>query len=1060
MSGSPFLLVPWHEDFLSALAFRAAQDSGGRLERTAFIFPHARPMRYLSLALRDKARLSKALLMPRMYSLADLFAALAARSRRHPARQAGQLDRVALLLRCARAEAARSAPSFALDAPSFFPWGLKLDALFEECFNQCREPGNFLHVEGSVSPYAAMLLERLGAIFTCYERALAEKGWSSPGHDAFLAARGLDEFGGLPAGLLPDPGPGRAVYIAGFHLLTGAEEKVFKAAWQQGATVILHADPALAGAGGRPHWSCEALARWAAEWGTRIELMPGARAGSPEVRPVFVAAYDLHSQLATLGELLKDKGLERSGADGSQGEANAEGQGAAQGQTEAHLQDGADRQADTALILPSGELLLPTLHHLPDKNVNISMGYPLARSPLFRLVDALGRLQEGRRGQAYYWRDLVDFLRHPYIKMLGPGTALAGGQGPDTVEPGGAEPGEAGSGPERGPARSGPALDLRRALRELEKALRDSKRSYADPFALLAELRGNESGVTNEAWTAAAFLCRVCLSDFEEARSLADLALALERLCVLMIDSGAALWERFPIDAECLYRLRQHVIPELAAADFGAEHFPARRLYAMLRDLLRSQRVPFEAEPLVGMQVLGMLESRLLSFKRVIVLDATEENLPGSASGDPLLPEALRPELGLPPLSGREQAVAHNFFRLLHSAAECLVLWRDSGEAPGIQEPKSGRSRFVQELLWEEEKTRGRLFARQGRDGPLTVLAAAITPMPVADKPVRIKGPVRELLDDLARRPLSASLLDAYLQCPVRFFYERLLKLAEADEIREGDDPLAVGALLHKSLERVYSARLEQGLPGGAELAGALGDELRGVFFQLPEYADLEQRLPADHLAMLREAGRQRLGDYLLKQPPTTVLAVEWPLQARFKANGHDFCLAGQADRIDRRPLPQVQDREGLFILDYKSGRAPETRPALWLDDAFWRSLRAARPCAGPSDGRDLHELLSFLPGVQLPLYALICSLDPKANKLPALPVGNAMWVALGAGGDEKPLLPEELSTEDLEIIAAERLPELIGTVLRHLFESDFFFPRRGGHCNWCSRQKSCIADS
>ncbi|MDL2280007.1 PD-(D/E)XK nuclease family protein, partial [Desulfovibrio sp. OttesenSCG-928-G11] len=585
------------------------------------------------------------------------------------------------------------------------------------------------------------------------------------------------------------------------------------------------------------------------------------------------------------------------------------------------------------------------------------------------------------------------------------------------------------------------------------------KRAYADPFALLSVLRDNESATESGAWTAAVFLCRVCLSDFEEVRNLADLARALERLCLLMIESGTALWERFPIDAECLYRLRQHVIPELAGADFGDEAFPARRLYAMLRDLLRSQRVPFEAEPLVGMQVLGMLESRLLSFERVIVLDATEEKLPGSAAGDPLLPEALRPELGLPPVAGREQAVAHNFFRLLHSAGECHILWRDSGDAPGIQEPKSGRSRFVQELLWEEEKARGRLFARQGRDGPLTVLAAAITPMPVTDKAVRIKGPVRDLLDDLARRPLSASLLDAYLQCPVRFFYERLLKLAQADEVAEGDDPLAVGDLLHKSLERVYSARLDQRLPGGAELADALGDELRGIFFQLPEYADLEQRLPADLMAMLREAGRQRLGDYLLKQPPTTVLAVEQPLQAAFRARGHDFRLAGKADRIDRRPLPQAPDREGLFILDYKSGRAPEPRPGLWLDDGFWRSLRSLRPCSGPDDAEGLRHLPDLLPGVQLPLYILICSLEPGANKLPALPVGNAMWVALGGGGDEKAMLPGDLPPEELESIVNQRIAELIGAVLGHLFESDFFFPRRGGHCNWCSRQKSCIAD-
>ncbi|MDL2207406.1 PD-(D/E)XK nuclease family protein [Desulfovibrio sp. OttesenSCG-928-F20] len=1044
MMTSPILLVPWRKDFLRTLLELALKDTQGRIHQAAFIFPHSRPMRYLSLLLRDAPGLARPLLMPRMLPLAELFSALNSRLLARPARQAGQLDRVALLLRCLREEANDS--PFSLDAASFFPWGLKLDSLFEECFIHCRAPENFLHVEDSVSPYAAMLLSRLGALFSRYRQALEEREWTSPGLDAFTAASALAKGQALPPDLFAPSVT--SLYIAGFHLLGGAEDRLFKTLWQErGAKIVIHADPALTANTKEAHWSCAAFADWAERWKTRIEELPEAeepRRAAPVLR--FVAGHDLHSQLAVLKEELRQRPCPAPERDmeaaGSTDDANW------QSFDEAVL----DHRADTAVILPAGELLLPVLHHLPDKNVNISMGYPLASSPLFRLLDTLGTLQQGRKGRAYYWRDLVDFFRHPYIKMLLPGPQDEGDDLLPTDQPADQ------------PADQPDSPALRRLLHRLEQALRDQGRAYADPRTLLATLcqiedLSPEAGASQ----AAAFLedlFSICLDGFEAAQNTRGLGLALERFCALLLEHGPGLWKRFPIDAECLYRLRQSVIPELAGLDFGDEVFTPSSLFAMLRALLKAQRAPFEAEPLVGLQIMGMLESRLLSFRRVIVLDATEERLPGSPAGDPLLPEALRPELGLPSMAGREQAVAHSFFTLLNSADECLLLWSDSADAPGIREMKSGRSRFVQELLWREEKQRGRLFARQGQDGPLQVLGSSITPMITRENGIRITGAVRDLLDDLSKAPLSASLLDTYLCCPVRFFYERLLKLSPTEEVNEGDDPLAVGDLLHQSLEKVYAPLLNRSLPGGEDLLTQLGGPLREALFTSSEYAALERSLPADSLVMLREASKKRLDDYLRNQPPTTVLATECSLSALFSCEGFDFSLVGKADRIDCRPLRHNSSgdaaEKGLFIIDYKSGRLPELRGSLWSDEAFWRSLDCLGPRLSPSGADPLDAVATRLPSVQLPLYMLVCSLAAEKNKLPPLRVGNALWVALGAEGEEQPLLPDKLSPDQAQQALQTYIPALLRALLRHLFQSEYFFPRPGPHCGWCSRKNSC----
>ncbi|MDR0339490.1 MAG: PD-(D/E)XK nuclease family protein, partial [Desulfovibrio sp.] len=226
----PFRVVPWNRDFLKALLDMAVEECGGDLKRAVFLFPHARPKRYLALLLRDDPRLARPLIMPAMHTVGELFRTMAGRLHAQPAWSASRLDRVGLLLTCVREETGERPDTW--DARRFFPWGLRLASLFEECFSQCRRPENFLHVD-SVSPFAALLLERLGNIFARYERSLLERGWTTPGHEAFTVAEFLARERRLPPGRLPGHADSRPVYIAGFHLLTGAENALFRLLWEE-----------------------------------------------------------------------------------------------------------------------------------------------------------------------------------------------------------------------------------------------------------------------------------------------------------------------------------------------------------------------------------------------------------------------------------------------------------------------------------------------------------------------------------------------------------------------------------------------------------------------------------------------------------------------------------------------------------------------------------------------------------------------------------------------------------------------------------------------------------
>ncbi len=993
MSGrQAFVTVPWQRPFLPALLDLVLERTGGDAGSAFLVFPHARPARYLTDLLRAHAAVRKPCILPRMEPVTVLFSALRGRGEGTVPAPAGLLDQVALLLTCVRGlQAEGHTPLQGLplgEARRFFPWGVRLAALMEDFVRHNRTPADYGGMEGEVSPFAAALLGSLAAIHGRYMAALREGNWTTPGFDAFCALRHLDKARELVQG--------KTLFLAGFHTLSGAEDLLFRHLWANcGATVCLHADPAVVN--GSPHWSCVELVRWAGRWRSSLDLHEvapdGALSGPRAPRIRYFAGYDLHSQLAALQEELAANDTESS-----------------------------------AVVLPDTSLLLPVLHHLPDADVNISMGYPLARSPLFRLLESVLALQETRREAAkplYHWKACVELLRHPYLKMLSP----AQGEAPAKAE----------------------GASLRRLLHRAEQQLRGGQR-FVDLAALpqavaqaCAPPDALEDAPDERALALFQALVRATATAWESVSCLADLAAALEGLVRLLLGGGDALWRRFPIDGECLYRLMQSVIPQLTHTALAREPLPPATLFAMLRELLSAERVPFEADPLVGLQVMGMLETRLLSFRRVFIPDLTEDRLPGAPHHDPLLPDSLRSLAGLPDARGRERVSAYHFFRLLAGAEEAVLLWQEGVEPQGLADGKKQRSRFVEELLWREERRLGRLLDQEKKNGasPLRRISCRLPALPLERRGAPVTEAARSRLDALLAGDISPSLLDAYLRCPLRFFHERLGRLTPVQGVMEEEDPVALGILLHDVLHEFYAQRLGRVI----RPSPLLERELRSLFLASLAASPLSANLPPDALIMLEEAGPERLARLLRGQGETTVRMLEENLRAPLLADGRRRTLAGTLDRVD--------EREGaLHILDYKTGHIPRHDKRVWDDEPFWQRLQAWNPRTG--DGQDegeelLSEASRRFSSVQLPAYLYLFAhgtgLDPH----------DAAYVELRDKAQEHPLLGPGLDDPARSAALEERIPALLAFLLRHLEHAERFFPKPGAYCDWCSCQKACI---
>ena len=1094
----PFRIVPWDTDFLDALKNGVMKATRGQPGNAVVVFMHDRPRRYLRERFRYAPDVPKPCLIPRMFTERELMAAFRQEQHQKLRREAGKLDQIALLSRCVR-ELAEPDTELCMqlaktDDAGFFPWGVRLADLLEECFTQGLTPEDMLYTEGEVAPFGAALLGSLGKIFRRYRDALIESDLTTPGFDAFVVASALEEgTAGDDLPPLPDFLAGRAILLAGFGMLTGTENTLFRYLWRHGAQVFLHVDPALA-ENGQGHWACTEQSNWIADWKADTVLACPSPGKKPKIH--YFAGYDLHSQLDALrGDLIELERKDRlaaalkarsttqqlsllpsseNGTTSTLPETSTSGNAdnkdsitskalggrgkGTRGKGEGSPSPGGlaptpapipTSQLDIAVALAHSGALLPVLHHLPRKDCNISLGYPLERSLLFRLLETVLDARNRRQPNGTtHWKALADLVRHPYLRLL---------------EVNG--------------------ISLRDIFQNMETRLRNGSR-HADAHAVAEGAADDFFAASSLPNVAAAMpairelinrILRDTVDTWARAHTLGGLADALSGLCDTLLvygsgndESGAGngkadIWSRFPIDAECLFRLMQRVIPALKDNGMAGTPLPWPLMQAMLLELVRAERVPFEADPLTGLQVLGMLETRLLRFSRVFLVDVTDDRLPGAPIRSPLLPDSLRALLGLPDTRNREQLAAYTFHRLIAGADEVWLYWQEGVETSGLFDGKKQRSRLVEELIWQEEQARGQRL-KPGRE-PLRTAALDVRP-PVRVRKVVPKTPaIRKQIAASLKHPLSATRLDAYLTCPLRYYYERLCAIAPIDGVNEDDDPAAVGVLLHNVLRDFYAPAVGKTVrrdaqSGDPELPFLDEKALRALVRTALDASGLEAALPPESAAMLSVTGPERLGMFLRAQPEQTeVLSLEEEYDAEIRVGGRVRRLTGNLDRVDWREQedPEGALDEGAVILDYKTGRIKALRPDIWADDAFWDALDPEKAAEAASEPDPEHDFLPIMaqriPTVQLLYY---CYLYGQATGKPVL---DAAFVALGEDGGERPLFGKGMTIEERER-ALSLIPRLIGFILLHMELCPEFRPREGAHCRWCSWRNVCIISS
>jgi hypothetical protein len=737
-------------------------------------------------------------------------------------RKIDMIDAVAVLYHIHRSAEDRIGHDRFLSLDSFFSIGMTIFRDLEE-----------LHIEGvgsdpvrQVDPEAARLipegsLARLQSLSYFYDRFYAEleSAGLSTRSSRYRAVAAMD----LDAAL----GRYHIKVFAGFFALTKTEKEIFRKLGLSDHTVFLFQQ-------GR------GLSEHLKDFNVKAGGMEAEEETAEKV--LFYRSPDIHGQIFALSRLF---GQERP-------------------------------DERTAVVLPSSDALFPLLRQglidMTEDDYNISMGYPLRRTPIFGFLENLMGLVSSMDRDRVYLPAYLNFVLHPYTKNIffrgKPETTRVLFH---TIEE----------------VFSENASKTFMTIKEIESTDEIMERAAkklgatgeeAKPDDLREHLRQIHSS------TIGRFLSFASVADFAAA--------CIALLNFIYDNSSARLHPLFQPFAESFVR----TIGELSGSLLTGFSFADRDSYFNLfRKCVAASRVPFDGTPVRGLQVLGLLETRGLSFDRVIVLNANEETLPATRRDDTLLPLKARQYLGLPTYIDRDRIADYYFSTLLGSAREVHIF--------SVESDTQERSRFVERLLWTRQK-------RDRKTEAGDYVASVQYRVSLGNSVPQSVEKTQQVRDFLKGYVFSPTALDLYLGCPLRFYYSQVLRISRTEAVTGEIARTEIGRSVHDILDAYFGTL--KGIPlAERDIDPAAIERLCRDHFAVRYGRDLvgAQYLLANQTARQLRAFLEQYYLPLIRETRVRIIETEKRMQTGFEG----FMLKGRVD--------SVEERDGrTYIIDYKTG--------------------------------------------------------------------------------------------------------------------------------------------
>jgi ATP-dependent helicase/nuclease subunit B len=446
------------------------------------------------------------------------------------------------------------------------------------------------------------------------------------------------------------------------------------------------------------------------------------------------------------------------GIPGSTGQAQKAGQLIRQLKSDKSLPD------KTALVLADEKLLVPVLYSLPEEIgiVNVTMGYPFRYTHLYQLVYQIFQLQENAEkfasqrksgSKPFYVKDILKLLSHPYLLMFEP--AISTGQVP---------------------------------FGKISEIIRNKNRVFLNA----TELTRYSEGAENEFKALNENLFRPWK---DPADALSCTLAILELIRDKMISDHLTRSTDYDLDLEYIFHLSKTIKRCRNLMESYSFVKDIKTLHKILFQLLDQGRLPFSGEPLQGVQVMGVLETRAIDFENLVVLSVNEGILPSGRLPNSFIPFDIKQEFGLPTFRHKDAVFAYHFYRMLQRAANIHLLYDTEGD-----QMKGGeKSRFITQIGYELKKYNPATIFEELLLRPNPPAAGLVQDITVAKTPS-----IMERLAEKSRKGFSPTSLNQFIKCPLRFYYQEILGLTEADSVEETIEARTMGTVIHHVFQEVF----------------------------------------------------------------------------------------------------------------------------------------------------------------------------------------------------------------------------------------------------------------
>lgn len=533
-------------------------------------------------------------------------------------------------------------------------------------------------------------------------------------------------------------------------------------------------------------------------------------------------------------------------------------------------------ERENAVVLCNEALLLPVLHSLPSEveNVNVTMGFPLAQTPVFSFVNALLELQTDgycKDTGRYRFEAVCTVLKHPYVCRMS---------------------------------------------------------SHAD--VLVRELTRNNTFYPLPSALQTDDFLKVVFTPVEGIHDLcAYLSARLKEVSVLYRKEEDKTDIFDQLYRESLFKAFTMTGRLLTLIEGGELVVRVGTFKMLLNRLMGAANIPFHGEPAVGMQVMGVLETRNLDFRNLLILSLNEGQLPKAGGDSSFIPYNLRKAFGMTTIEHKNAVYAYYFYRLIQRAENITLMYNTSSE--GLN--RGEWSRFMLQFLveWPHEIRREYLEAGQS---PLSRQELSVGKTEQVMQRLLNRFDIGQKNPEKEQVPvLSPSALNTYLDCRLKFYLRYVAGLKEPEEVSAEIDSAKFGTIFHYSAELVYrdlcqhgkmiqKSDLEQLLKEEGRIQNYVDRAFKKHFFHVgeqekPEYNGTQIINSKVIVSYLRQLLRNDLN-----YAPFRMEAMEKPVYEEKQVNTVlgplQLALGGTIDRMD--------SKEGtLRIVDYKTGGTPKS---------------------------------------------------------------------------------------------------------------------------------------